>query len=232
MADAKPSDFFLGIIEFFAIVLPGAALIYLIQPWTARFVPPQLQPLDETARWIAFLVLAYVVGHVLHALAGKFDKSVYDSFYLRRAEPSHYDAVQLVKNKKLEALRENTKLSNTLYARALFRAGDDASGTHLYDWCLSFIRLQSPAAAAEVDRCQADSKFFRSLAVVMVAAAAVSAAGGSPIAAGVSFLVLLFSIWRFCALRWEATKRVYEFYLLLHQYLIPKGDSLKGDSER
>ena len=162
---------------------------------------------------------------MLHAFAGKLDKNIYDCLYLRRAEPSHYAAIRLVEKKQIAALREDQKLSTTLYARALFRAANDASGTSLYDWCLSFIRLQSRAAAAEVDRCQADSKFFRSLAVVMAAAAAVGAAGRSPMVIGVSLLILFFSIWRFCALRWEATKRVYEFYLLLHQYPSPKGDS-------
>jgi hypothetical protein len=227
MADPKPSDLFLGVIEFFAILLPGAAFVYLIQPWTAAFVPAELRPPDDTTRWIVFLVLAYIVGHVLHAFSGKLDRSIYDSLYLRYAEPSHYQAVQLIKNKQLAALREHKELSGTLYARALFRAGKDAYGTSLYDWCLSFIRLQSPAAAAEVDRCQADSKFFRSLAVVMLTAILVGVAKGSLMAAGISLLILIFSIWRFCALRWEATKRVYEFYLLLHQYPSPKGDSSK-----
>lgn len=225
MADPKPSDLFLGVIEFFAILLPGAAFVYLVQPWTASFVPVELRPPDDTTRWIVFLVLSYIVGHVLHAFAGKLDRSIYDSLYLQCTETSHYRAVQLVKNKQFAALREDKELSATLYARALFRAGNDASGTSIYDWCLSFIRLQSPAAAAEVDRCQADSKFFRSLAVVMLTSVLVGAAKGSLTATGVSLLILFFSIWRFCALRWEATKRVYEFYLLLHQYPAPKADS-------
>lgn len=46
MPDAKPSDFFVGILEFFAILLPGAALVYLIQPWSLDFIPSQLQPKD------------------------------------------------------------------------------------------------------------------------------------------------------------------------------------------
>jgi hypothetical protein len=231
VADTKPPDLFLGIMELFAILLPGAALVYLIQPWTAPLIPRELQPRDDTSRWIVFVVLAYIVGHVLHAFAGKLDQRIYDTWYLQRTQPEHSEATRLGGNKGLAALRGGAKLSATLYARALFRAGDDASGTSLYDWCLSFIRLQSPAAAAEVDRCQADSKFFRSLALVMLAAGVVSLGKGAVLAAVVALLVLVFSVWRFCALRWIATQRVYEFYLLLHQYPPPPGQASPGRAQ-
>lgn len=109
-------------------------------------------------------------GHVLHAVAGKIDHFVYDSVYLRYAQSEHYLAVQMAGDQGPKELRKHEELCATLYARALFRAGDDAEGTKLYDWCLSFVRLKSPAAVAEVDRCQADSKFFRSQIFVMLAA--------------------------------------------------------------
>jgi hypothetical protein len=232
MADTKPGDLLLGVSEFFAILLPGAALVYLIQPWTAPRIPLQLRPSDDNARWVVFLVLAYLVGHVLHAFSSRLDKSVYDSVYLPRAASDHYRAVQLVKETRpdlrLEAIRQDETLRSTLYGRALLCAGDDAAGTSLYDWCLSLIRLQNSAAAAEVDRHQANSKFFRSLSFVMLAAVWAGIKEGSFTAAVASGLTLLFSIWRFCTLRWDATRRVYEFYLLLHQYPPPAGDSSKS----
>jgi hypothetical protein len=228
MPETKPSDLFLGVIEFFAILLPGAALVYLVQPWTAPLIPRRLLTNDPTTGGLAFGVLAFVVGHMLHALGGRFDKRIYDSWYLRRAEPNHHTAIEAAKAGDFENLTKDPKLSTTLFARALAAAGRDANGTSLYDWCLSYTRLRSPSAAAEVDRCQADSKFFRSFSVVMLVAMIVSAASRSPLGAVGSALILVFSLWRFCALRWEATKRVYEFYLLLHKYPPVVGEPPKG----
>lgn len=68
----------------------------------------------------------------------------------------------------------------------------------------------------EVDRLQADSKFFRSLVFVFLLAAAVSFREASLWVPAVAVLLTFFAIWRFCDLSWTATKRVYEYYLLLH----------------
>jgi len=227
MPETKPTDFLSVVFQFFAILLPGAALVYLVQPWTAPLVPLGLRPQDSTSRGIVFAVLAYVVGHMLHAFAGLFDK-LYDKLYLRHHAPDHYNATNLFKQAKKEknlAILENldSELASTLFVRSLAHAGvDSIAGTSLYDWCFSYVRTQNSPAAAEVDRLQTDSKVFRSFAIVMLVAGIVTLIGGSPVLVAVSFLSFLFSVWRYCVLRWDATKRVYEFYLLLHKFPPPR----------
>jgi hypothetical protein len=73
MPDAKPGDFFLGIIEFFAVLLPGAAFVYLIQPWTLGQLPIELIPTGPLQPLATFLILAFFAGHLVHALSGWLD---------------------------------------------------------------------------------------------------------------------------------------------------------------
>ena len=230
----KPSDFFVGVVDFFAILLPGGALVYLLRPFLINNVPNDWLPTTSTQSWILFLVLAYIVGHLLHAL-GSFllDDFVYQKFYLPRCKPSHARAAKLVG----DALRNDEDAGKTLLARVRLNTKANSTGTSYYDWCLSDIRVARPAGAAEVDRLQADSKFFRSMVFVFLAAALVSFGATlftfRPALAVFSIGMLaltIFAIWRFCELRWTATKRVYEQYLLNSQHSSekPKGDLSKG----
>jgi len=78
----KPSDFFIGLVDFIALVLPGAILGYFLlllggdQPDLGGLLGPLAG--NEAAGWAAFLTTAYVLGHVLHHLGGFVDRPVYD----------------------------------------------------------------------------------------------------------------------------------------------------------
>ncbi len=210
----KPSDFFIGLVDFFAVLLPGAVLIYLLQPLIVNGMPKAWLPITSTQGWVVFLVLAYITGHLLHALGSLLlDKYVYQKLYLRRFRSSHWKAAKLTGDTL--ALKKDEDAAKTLLARVCLTTKVNPTGTNYYDWCLSDVRVSSPAGAIEVDRLQADSKFFRSMVFVFFVAALVSfrkAPMWLPL--GAAFLAV-FAIWRFCELRWTATKRVYEYYLLL-----------------
>jgi hypothetical protein len=217
MADAKPADFFLGVAEFFGILLPGAALLYLVQPWSAEWVPQQLLPRNASQAWIVFLFVAYVFGHLLHALSSNLD-GIYNTFYLPLAQPEHVQAVVLVgKGARWEEFKRY-RLDSTLVGRAYKQVGGgNQFGPSLYDWCLSLVRLQNAAAVSEVDRMQADSKLFRSLSIVFTVALLVTARR-SQVVGLLSLAAAAFAFWRYCGLRWVATKRVYEYFLLIHKH--------------
>lgn len=210
----KPSDFFIGVVDFFAVLLPGAALVYLVQPLVVTGMPKAWLPVTSTQGWVMFLVLAYITGHLLHALGSwLLDKYVYQKLYLPRFRSSHAKAAKLTSHPS--ALREDEDAAKTLLARVCLTTKVNSTGTNYYDWCLSGVRVSSPAGAIEVDRIQADSKFFRSMAFVFLVAALVSFRE-APVWVSLGAAALtVFAIWRFCELRWTATKRVYEYYLLL-----------------
>ena len=213
----KPSDFFVGVIDFFAVLLPGASLIYLLQPLIVTSAVTPWLPASPTQGWVVFLVLAYIAGHLLHAIgSGLLDDYVYGAFYLPRCRPSHSRAAKLIRQADAASLRKDTEAASTLLARVHLTTNVNPQGTNYYDWCLSDVRVNSPSGAVEVDRLQADSKFFRSMAFVFVVAASVGVREALVWVSVGAVALMIFAIWRFCDLRWEATKRVYEYYLLLH----------------
>jgi hypothetical protein len=220
----KPSDFFIGVVDFFAVLLPGAALVCLLRPVVVADTPMGWLPATPTQGWVMFLVLAYIAGHFLHALGSwLLDKYVYGEFYLPRVRSSHAQAAKLKKDDF--ALEKHKKAAETLLARVRLTTKADSTGTNYYDWCLSDVRANSPAGAIEVDRLQADSKFFRSMVFVFLVAALVSLGQTqAPVwVSAVAAALAVFAIWRFCELRWTATKRVYEYYLLLHSSTKERG---------
>ena len=220
----KPSDFFLGVTEFFALLLPGASVLYLLRPIVLTCTLRPWLPDTTTQGWAVFLVLAYIAGHLLHAMGSwLIDDYIYGKWYLPRWRSPHSLAAKWIGEadpsspRDSSGLLKNTKTAATLLARVYVTNRVDPRGTNYYDWCLSDLRLNNPDGAAEVDRLQADSKFFRSMVFVFLLAALLGLRDPRlwVVSAG-SAVLAMFAIWRFCELRWGATKRVYEYYLLLH----------------
>ena len=82
MTNYKPSDLFIGVFEFFGILLPAAAFMFLLDsPIALAFekVVPRLH--NDLERWIGFLFAAYIAGHFLHSLGFLLDEFIYDPFY-------------------------------------------------------------------------------------------------------------------------------------------------------
>lgn len=222
----KPSDFFVGVIDFFAVLLPGASLVYLLQPLIVTGTATPWLPATPTQGWVVFLVLAYIAGHLLHAIGSwLLDDYVYGKFYIPRWRSSHSRAAKWIQQADSNGLRGDSEAAATLLARVYLTTKVNAHGTNYYDWCLSDVRVNSSTGAAEVDRLQADSKFFRSMVFVFLVAALISS-WEAPVwtSAGAAALTI-FAIWRFCELRWSATKRVYEYYLLLHSSIQKSGSA-------
>jgi hypothetical protein len=149
MAEYKPSDFFIGIVDFFAILLPGSLLCFLFLDFEAKIFGPVLPPLNgDVQRWVAFAVASYISGHFLFAMGGAWDH-LYDSTYRRYK------------------IRRDGDLSKSV--TPLFAGHPGYSDKiPLVIWATAFVRAKSDAAASEIDRLEADSKSFRGLSVALV----------------------------------------------------------------
>ena len=81
--EAPLNDFFVGVIDFFAVLLPGAIIVAIGYPHVPSFVLGEhgiVPPIEgETVRWIAFVVSAYLAGHILFMLGATIDTALYDS---------------------------------------------------------------------------------------------------------------------------------------------------------
>lgn len=201
---AKPADLFVGVVEFFSVLLPGAFLTFAFErlPATRVFgsVLPALR--DPSERWIAFAFSSYLVGHFVFQIGSLLDGS-YDRWVRPRKARGTADRLYLLARKlKIEEDRMDEAVINT------------------FKWCNSYIRTRNDAAIAVVDGLEASHKFFRSMVVAFLAFALLCAVnstlGGSRLSAMlVSLILMVVSYWRFSELRWKMTQANYLYYVQL-----------------
>lgn len=197
----KPADFFIGVMEFFAILMPGAVLVYLmlvLAPQLTTAFEPQLGA-STLVKWSAFAVSAYVAGHVLHHIG-----SVLDDWY------DHGFAMHKRRFGDERLLLDARDLVRT-------ELGGSLEGISTFEWAGSWVRAHSDSAGAELERSGADSKFFRSLCIVSGIAVVVFLLQGAVFTAMGLMALSVFSYRRFCKRRWDTAQRTYEYFVMLYR---------------
>ena len=202
----KPEDFFVGVVDFFAVLLPGALLSFVMMDFATRNVFGKVLPhVEGTQAWVVFAFSSYLLGHFVF-LAGSYVDLIYDP--LRKVFKPQDRTYLRARELKEKCLGDSVKepLMNT------------------FQWSKTTIQLKCPAALAEIRRYEADSKFFRSLIVVLVITIFVLISKGAWNAGLLCLLLMLASFGRYAEQRWKAAQRAYE-------YLIAIG-RLGGSAER
>jgi len=152
----KPGDFFLGVIDFFGILVPGIVLLALQGSTLAHLAAIPLPPGQNWWDWVPALVAAYVIGHFLIGLGAPLN-SLAAAVYPEAKD--HY--FQVVRN------------------QVLVPPGVTSTRSTIFHAAFSFIRIASASALAEVERQAAEYKLFRSLTLLFLIDALLSAATGS-----------------------------------------------------
>ncbi|HEX6307291.1 MAG TPA: hypothetical protein VFZ69_03825 [Longimicrobiales bacterium] len=151
----KPDDFFVGVVDFFAVLLPGAVVVAVGRPFlpeTLYGADGVLQPVTgAAASWMMFLLGSYLAGHLLFLLGAFLDSTLYDPLRSVTVPPKKDEAYRAAR-----AARDGS-------------LGGSAEVMNPFQWARASLRLQAPAAVAEIERYEADSKFFRSLTVALYA---------------------------------------------------------------
>jgi hypothetical protein len=204
----KPGDFLLGVLDFFAILLPGSLATWLV----AQYIPPaelrralsfgfaefETSP-DSFLLGGALLLSSYVLGHFVHMTGAQLD-TAYDR-WRRQAKPTTSD----VNFKAADAVRKTLT--------PMLTGGEFST----LKWSKAYIQTESPEARVEIDRLEADSKFFRSLVIVALAFAAHFLLRVQSPAAGVVALALArVSFHRFRDQRWKLTELSYATAVIVH----------------
>jgi hypothetical protein len=151
--DYKPSDLFVGVIDVFAILLPGSLLAFTVKDIATHHIFGPILPViqGEAQGWVAFIFATYLLGHFIFLIGSYLDKTLYDPY------------------RKIVFMRDHDQLYK--YATEIKRRQlQDMNGTALvntFKWSKANIQLHHAAAAIEINRLEADSKFFRSLIVVL-----------------------------------------------------------------
>lgn len=155
----NPANFYLGVVELFAILLPGAILTFVVY-WSpflsVLFGGDELssRPLPDNLviRVIGFAVVSYVVGHFLAAL-GYFVMEPLFGYYYASGRPG---AVRLL----AVAEQAYDKIND------IVKVGD--SRVEQFRWTVGYLNLYSPQASTRLDSVEAECKFFRNLTPAIV----------------------------------------------------------------
>jgi len=216
-----PQKFFIGLMDFFSILLPGALLSWLLMDEVGPVVLGDRHArLDSAQAWAAFLVASYLLGHLVFLLGSWLDE-FYD--WARRH----------TLNAQIKLLARRGRLLPT-FVRVLiwlvFRrernfavecAGrikrqalgpmqaHDALNT--FQWCKALLNAKSPASLAVVQRFEADSKFFRCFTVLLLLLLIAWPWHQRWPLAGIPVVVLLLllALWRYMEQRHKATNQAY-----------------------
>jgi general stress protein CsbA len=202
----KPNDFFVGLVDFFAIVLPGALLAFLCLDLAEKHIFGAILPSirSQAEGWAGFLLAAYLFGQFISLIGATFMDWIYDHTYLRYRRRD----------------------GDLRYEKAKKLAGDYADLAGVLKWAGAFVRLRSADAALEIDRFEATSKFFRGLFVVLLVYLISFISSGQWVAVLVVIALLALSFWRFSNQRWKFTELSYLYYIALNAHAETEGKKL------
>ena len=76
----EPQKLFIGLVDFFTILMPGAILAYVVKDWgAANFFGLNFGvALDRAETVIVFLFFSYLLGHFVFLISAKLDEWLYD----------------------------------------------------------------------------------------------------------------------------------------------------------
>lgn len=215
----EPQKFFVGIIDFFSILLPGALLTYLAgnEAWKCVLGPGRPLP-NGTEGSLVFLFASYLLGHFIFLLStwlDEFDNWVRKATLDRQIKQLAWHGWLMPRLARwlvwLAFKRERhvaLKCVCKIQGHYLGNIGA-AEAINCFQWCKARLAIEHPELLATVKRFEADSKFFRSLVVVLFVLIYWYAWQNRFGLIVVCAVLLLMALWRYMEQRHKAINQVY-----------------------
>lgn len=226
---AKPGDFFVSVTDLFSIILPGTATAYILLK-VEEHKGMDLLSLrtlgGKTEGYVAFFVVAYLLGHLTDMVGATILDWIYDHTYRTwrggsfrawlRGTGGHRSAGRIG---LLDLLFDASQPTNTLLHRAkqLSQPGMP-SGDRVYQWSRAWVQIKSPGVFGDTERLQANSKFFRGFVIVAIISAVLAPCLIREFHSGpriVCIVLALVAFLRYADLRWKAVQHVYRCFIAL-----------------
>ena len=221
MMNFDPQKFFIGLMDFFSILLPGALLTYALMDKVGPDVLGERYcQLMGVAAWAAFLFASYLFGHLVFLLGSWLDELYgwLQSYTLNaqikllaqrgRLLPWLVRAlIHLVsKDERNHALKRVGLIKQQVLGK--LQAQDTINN---FQWSKAWLNIESPVSLALVERFEADSKFFRCFAMVLLILLVTWPWHQLWPLEGVPLLLILLvlALWRFMERRFKATQQAY-----------------------
>jgi hypothetical protein len=152
----KPQDFAIGIRDFFAILVPGAIVLFLLPALATTLRGADWDALDV----IALAIAAYLIGSIADKVGAILDRPI-DNFLKS-------DRISLFSRRLAARKTEAEECQRQLLQSCIpaIPSHEPASSTRAFWW--DQLRLDCPAAMQELDRIEAAQKLFRSLTAAFV----------------------------------------------------------------
>ena len=213
----NPASLFIGVIDFFAVLVPGviAALLIVVA------MGADLQHAGNVLT-AALIMGGWVLGHALHGIGSWLDPFLYDPLF----KPADAAAPESAKKGAPGYFHKNDRLFRLAIEITDYPGKAAGAGVPggMYQWARAWLNSHSPEATALLDRHEADSKLFRSLAVLFLIAIPVLlrmspaslpavAAGHRPALLAFAAAGVPFSLWRYCDLRNKMIRQCYLTYV-------------------
>lgn len=196
----KPNDFYIGLVEFFAVFLPGIIFLLFIHLVFKEDINKEINLQSNTGVMVmALFISSYLAGNIIFQLASFLDE-LYDKTkkYLFK-DNSRLEKAKEIRKANSAQLPNDKLLNNYEYARA----------------CLM---QELPATIGIIDRYMADSKFFRSLILLMLISYILCRVKHAEVWIELTCLGLFFfSIYLFFTKRGKATETAYKYLIFLNE---------------
>jgi len=225
----EPQKFFVGLMSFFTVLLPGALVTFLFLEWAPLIVgTDKYAGLTIEAKWMIFFVASYLLGHFVFLIGASFmDEHVYDkirSFPLTKQIKSLANGGNLSPKWKRKICQFFVgKDSN----EALFKAAklkdryldsiNASSAINTFQWSKARLTVENPGALSVVQQFEADSKFFRSLVIVLSIWLLQTMFQFKPFEILLLLLLIPLALWRYIDQRLKSITQAYWFVITMEK---------------
>ncbi|MFT3793092.1 hypothetical protein [Flavobacterium sp.] len=194
----KPNDFFFGLVEFLAFIVPGMLLFATLPKIVYAEVPDYLTIIgnDQISSfgWVCFVLLSYIYGHFIHHISALLLNPVYNKTVFARKKKKHLHFIEDAEKSIAKELPEHTDI---------LRIAD------------AYLRSKQPSLVSELEKYEANSKLFRSLCLLCVYLCFYP---NLEMAGKITLIVLsLLCFSKFANQRWTHRLVVYEYFMILHK---------------
>jgi 8-oxo-dGTP pyrophosphatase MutT (NUDIX family) len=215
----EPQKFFITLMDFFTILLPGALLSFVVKDCLGPEIVGPISPVNgDSQAWLIFFFSSYLLGHFIFLLG-----SWLDEFYdMARRGTKNHRLKQLARTGKLplKVVRlllwlvfkreEDWAVERaTAIKKAYLEPLQSSRAVNTFQWAKLRLAMEKPALLAPVLRFEADSKFFRSLVVVLVLLPLATEGNRRQLFAYIGLLLLPLALWRYMEQRHKATSQAY-----------------------